>query len=204
MTTHHAVLVTGASSGMGKGCALRLAAGGFTVFAAVRKEADAQGLRDSGSPRLVPTILDVTKEKTISEAFRTIRDAVAAAGARGPREQRGGRGDRTDRARPSGGAPASIRGQRLRAGRDHAGLPASHPRRTRPDHQRRIRGSQVRSSLWRPAQLLQGRAGVHQRLLSHGAAPVGNPRGARLTRQHSNLRGREARSSWNPTASVPK
>jgi NAD(P)-dependent dehydrogenase (short-subunit alcohol dehydrogenase family) len=83
MTTHHAVLVTGASSGMGKACALRLAAGGFTVFAAVRKEADAQGLRNSGSPRLVPIILDVTKEKTISEAFRTIRDAVAAAGLAG-------------------------------------------------------------------------------------------------------------------------
>src|SRR5437764_1305040 len=68
---------------MGKACALRLSEAGFTVFAAVRKERDAQDLRDSGSRRLIPIILDVTKDQTISEAFGTIRDAVGAAGLAG-------------------------------------------------------------------------------------------------------------------------
>src|SRR4051794_14789120 len=75
-----AVLITGASSGMGKACALRLSQGGFTVFAAVRKERDAQALRAAG---LVPIILDVTDEGTISEAFRTIQTAVGSAGLAG-------------------------------------------------------------------------------------------------------------------------
>src|SRR3954466_7672389 len=75
-----AVLITGASSGMGKACALRLSQGGFTVFAAVRKERDAQALRGVG---LVPIILDVTDDGTISEAFRTIQAAVGSAGLAG-------------------------------------------------------------------------------------------------------------------------
>jgi NAD(P)-dependent dehydrogenase (short-subunit alcohol dehydrogenase family) len=75
-----AVLITGASSGMGKACALRLSRGGFTVFAAVRKERDAQALRAAG---LFPIILDVTDEGTISEAFRTIEAAVGTAGLAG-------------------------------------------------------------------------------------------------------------------------
>ena len=83
MSTNPAVLVTGASSGMGKACAVRLANGGFTVFAAVRKERDAQELREGGSQRVIPVILDVTEERTISEAFRTIRDAVGSAGLAG-------------------------------------------------------------------------------------------------------------------------
>src|SRR3954463_903473 len=83
MSTSNAILITGASSGMGKACALRLSQGGFTVFAAVRKERDAQALRAALSPRLVPVILDVTDEGTISEAFRTIQEAVGTAGLAG-------------------------------------------------------------------------------------------------------------------------
>lgn len=83
MGQHDAVLVTGASSGMGKACALRLAEGGFTVFAGVRKERDAQALREIGLHRLTPIILDVTNDQTISEAFREIRDAVGDAGLAG-------------------------------------------------------------------------------------------------------------------------
>jgi NAD(P)-dependent dehydrogenase (short-subunit alcohol dehydrogenase family) len=83
MTTHPAVLVTGASSGMGRACALRLANGGFTVFAAVRKHRDARSLEEIGSPGLVPLILDVTKPETISEAVAKVRDAVGPAGLAG-------------------------------------------------------------------------------------------------------------------------
>jgi NAD(P)-dependent dehydrogenase (short-subunit alcohol dehydrogenase family) len=83
MSTHPAVLVTGASSGMGEACALRLSEGEFTVFAAVRKDRDAQRLKEIGSPRLIPVILDVTNDQTISETLRKIRDAVGAAGLAG-------------------------------------------------------------------------------------------------------------------------
>jgi NAD(P)-dependent dehydrogenase (short-subunit alcohol dehydrogenase family) len=68
---------------MGRACALHLARNGFTVFAAVRKERDAQVLGESCPPRLLPVILDVTKSETISQAVRKIGDAVGSAGLAG-------------------------------------------------------------------------------------------------------------------------
>ena len=45
MSEDRAVLVTGASTGIGRACAIYLASHGFTVFAGVRKEQDAESLR---------------------------------------------------------------------------------------------------------------------------------------------------------------
>ena len=56
-----AVLVTGASSGLGKHAAEELDRLGFTVFAGARKDSDGATLREEGSSRMVPVILDVTK-----------------------------------------------------------------------------------------------------------------------------------------------
>lgn len=78
-----AVLVTGASSGMGNACALRLAREGYTVFAGVRKEEDAQALRQEGSTRLIPVILDVARGDTIAAAVQTICETVGTAGLAG-------------------------------------------------------------------------------------------------------------------------
>ena len=78
-----AVVVTGASSGMGRACALRLSEAGFTVYAAVRKERDAQAVVAQGSARLRPLVLDVTDERTIAEAARTVRAEVGAGGLAG-------------------------------------------------------------------------------------------------------------------------
>lgn len=76
-----AVLVTGASSGMGKACALRLSQAGYTVFAGVRTERNAELLKQAaGSCRLIPVLLDVTNEQTIADAFRMIHETVGAAG----------------------------------------------------------------------------------------------------------------------------
>jgi NAD(P)-dependent dehydrogenase (short-subunit alcohol dehydrogenase family) len=83
MSANPAVLVTGASSGMGRACAIRLARSGFSVFGAVRKPRDAQALEESGSGRVTPVILDVTKAETISEAVRKIGAAVGSAGLAG-------------------------------------------------------------------------------------------------------------------------
>ena len=68
---------------MGRACARRLADPGLTVFAGVRKERDAQALRNAGSPRIVPVLLDVTNEASIAEAARTVGDAVGAVGLAG-------------------------------------------------------------------------------------------------------------------------
>jgi NAD(P)-dependent dehydrogenase (short-subunit alcohol dehydrogenase family) len=54
------VLVTGASTGIGRASALRLDAAGWQVFAGVRKEADAEALREAGSENLSPLFIDVT------------------------------------------------------------------------------------------------------------------------------------------------
>jgi NAD(P)-dependent dehydrogenase (short-subunit alcohol dehydrogenase family) len=71
-----AVLVTGASSGIGRATALHLVGRGFEVFAGVRRESDAEELRDPGSDRLTPLILDVTDDWTVAGAAAAIADAT--------------------------------------------------------------------------------------------------------------------------------
>lgn len=68
------VLVTGASTGIGRATALRLDADGWKVFAGVRKEADAENLRAAASPRLAPVILDVTDPEQIAAAASRIEE----------------------------------------------------------------------------------------------------------------------------------
>lgn len=60
------VLVTGTSTGIGRATALRLDGSGWRVFAAVRKEADGESLREEASANLVPVILDVTDAEQIA------------------------------------------------------------------------------------------------------------------------------------------
>jgi len=66
-----AVLVTGASSGIGHAIATRLAADGWFVYAGVRKDAEIKAL--SGIPNLQPVKLDVTDAAQISAAVATIK-----------------------------------------------------------------------------------------------------------------------------------
>ena len=75
-----AVLVTGASTGIGRATALRLDAAGYTVFAGVRKEADARDLAQAGSDRLAAVSLDVTKADQIESAREQLAEAVGEAG----------------------------------------------------------------------------------------------------------------------------
>jgi NAD(P)-dependent dehydrogenase (short-subunit alcohol dehydrogenase family) len=73
------VLVTGASTGIGRATALRLDSAGWRVFAGVRREPDADSLREAGSERLTPLILDVTDPAAIAAAAERI--ATEAGGS---------------------------------------------------------------------------------------------------------------------------
>lgn len=66
------VLVTGASTGIGRATALHLDERGWRVFAGVRREEDAASLREAGSDRLVPLMLDVTDVGQIAAAAERI------------------------------------------------------------------------------------------------------------------------------------
>jgi NAD(P)-dependent dehydrogenase (short-subunit alcohol dehydrogenase family) len=62
-----AVVITGASTGIGRACALHLDSLGFEVHAGVRRQADGEALRSSASARLRTPILDVTEQATIKD-----------------------------------------------------------------------------------------------------------------------------------------
>lgn len=62
------ILITGASTGIGKATALHLDGLGFKVYAGVRKDADGMALRKMASARLIPIRLDVTDLESIAEA----------------------------------------------------------------------------------------------------------------------------------------
>jgi NAD(P)-dependent dehydrogenase (short-subunit alcohol dehydrogenase family) len=69
-----AVLVTGASTGIGEACALHLASRGQLVFAGVRNAADGDRLERDGRGRVVPVMLDVTDQSMIDAAVKTVRE----------------------------------------------------------------------------------------------------------------------------------
>ncbi len=77
-----AVLITGASTGIGAACALELAGRGFRVFAGVRKVEDGEHLT-SQSAEIVPLGLDVTVNGQIAAAAECVGKAVGAAGLAG-------------------------------------------------------------------------------------------------------------------------
>lgn len=71
----HGVLISGASTGIGRACALDLAARGIRVYAGVRRPEDGDDLLATGGARIVPVLLDVTDGATVAAAV----EAIAAA-----------------------------------------------------------------------------------------------------------------------------
>jgi len=65
------VLVTGASTGIGRACVLDLVGRGFRVLAGVRKEADGEALQRDSS-RIEPLILDVTDQASVEAAAKKV------------------------------------------------------------------------------------------------------------------------------------
>lgn len=75
-----AVLLTGASKGIGRACTIRLADAGFRVYAGVRNPDDATSLRTEAGDNVVPVILDVVESDQIREAARIIDGDIGARG----------------------------------------------------------------------------------------------------------------------------
>lgn len=71
-----AIVITGTSSGIGRATALLLASAGYRVFAGVRKPKDAESLKNEGSERLCPLILDITNLDQIAAAAALVRETL--------------------------------------------------------------------------------------------------------------------------------
>lgn len=75
------VLITGTSTGIGRATALRLAADGFSVIAAVRRQADADELSAAAcTGELIPILMDVANADSIHCAFQQVQALVGDAG----------------------------------------------------------------------------------------------------------------------------
>jgi NAD(P)-dependent dehydrogenase (short-subunit alcohol dehydrogenase family) len=78
-----AVLITGASTGIGRASAVRLANAGWDVFAGVRRSEDGEAVRAESPDRIHPLIVDVTDAATIEAAAATLRESLGARGLAG-------------------------------------------------------------------------------------------------------------------------
>jgi NAD(P)-dependent dehydrogenase (short-subunit alcohol dehydrogenase family) len=70
------VVITGASTGIGWATAKLLLARGFRVFGSVRKQADADRLRNEFGANFIPLLFDTTDEAAVLAAAREVRAAL--------------------------------------------------------------------------------------------------------------------------------
>ena len=77
------VLITGASTGIGAACAIRLAAAGMHVYAGVREDAAGAALRAQNAALITPLHLDVTNADSIATAVATLDAQLGDAGLNG-------------------------------------------------------------------------------------------------------------------------
>ena len=83
MADKGAVVITGASTGIGEACALHLDKLGYRVFAGIRKSADGESLRRRASERLVPVRLDISDAMEVAQAARIIIEMLGGGGLAG-------------------------------------------------------------------------------------------------------------------------
>ena len=69
------VVITGASTGIGRATAEHLADKGWQVFAGIRKPADGVALTEADD-RIIPLLLDVTQPEQVDAAVETVRKAL--------------------------------------------------------------------------------------------------------------------------------
>jgi NAD(P)-dependent dehydrogenase (short-subunit alcohol dehydrogenase family) len=76
-------VITGASTGIGRGAVKVLAGHGWRVFAGVRKTADADSLREEFGEKVVPLLFDVTDPAAVRRAAEEVRAALAGRTLKG-------------------------------------------------------------------------------------------------------------------------
>ncbi len=81
MTTSRTILITGASSGIGRTTALHLNAGGYRVIGTVRHDADGDALRaDAAQPdMIIPVRCDVTSDADVQALAARVGDITGGA-----------------------------------------------------------------------------------------------------------------------------
>ena len=78
-----AVVITGASSGIGRASVLKMSRVGWRVFATVRRAADGQRLRDETSANVYPVIMDVQDVGSILSAALEVETQLGGRGLDG-------------------------------------------------------------------------------------------------------------------------
>jgi NAD(P)-dependent dehydrogenase (short-subunit alcohol dehydrogenase family) len=77
---HRAIVVTGASSGIGRATALRLARSGWRVFATVRARKDADALENAAPDHIRAVSMDVTDRDSIDAAALNVQNQLGGRG----------------------------------------------------------------------------------------------------------------------------
>lgn len=77
------MLITGASTGIGKACALDLDKRGWRVLAGYRNPQHHDQLVAEGSERLIPVEIDVTSEESVTKAAHFVVEAIGGRGLHG-------------------------------------------------------------------------------------------------------------------------
>lgn len=78
------LLISGCSTGIGRACALHFSKKGYHVFAGVRKESDAESLREEDdSGNLEPVMLDITNEIQMGELKAELDQRIGDMGLAG-------------------------------------------------------------------------------------------------------------------------
>lgn len=77
------IVITGVSTGIGRGAAGAFVGAGYRVFGSVRKEEDAARLRGELGERFVPLVFDVTDREAVLGAAEKVGDVVGDGGLAG-------------------------------------------------------------------------------------------------------------------------
>jgi len=83
MEKEKSILVTGCSSGIGKGIAGKFVKEGYLVFGSVRKKEDADILKEELGEQFFPLIMDITKVETIKESVKKVTQKLDGKGLGG-------------------------------------------------------------------------------------------------------------------------
>jgi len=82
-STKGAVVITGASTGIGRACAFHIDKLGFRVFAGIRNESDGRSLIERSAGRITPLLIEVTDSDSALAAADRVASSVGSMGLSG-------------------------------------------------------------------------------------------------------------------------